>query len=176
MALDAAALSDYTQGRLASGDATTKILNRALAAARRYCGWHVSPVLTQTIVIDGPGGLLLQLPTLNVTALTSVAEDGVAVTLSGLEWSRTGQVRKLNNTGWTSKFGGLTVALSHGYDDVAAADFEQAVLSIADRMSDPSGEPISVGPFRWGESKTETSGFDATELSILQHYRLERRA
>lgn len=176
MAIDADALEDYTGGRVQADDQSARVIARALAAARRHCGWHVSPVLTQTITLDGPGGPVLQLPSLCVTALTAITEIGEAVTIADLDWSRLGLVRKQNGLLWTSRLGGITVTMSHGFDDTAAADFEDAVLSIADRMSQSGGEPISVGPFRWSEDRSAGSGFNAAELATLEQYRLERAA
>src|ERR1700733_2175357 len=66
----------YTRGRLPASDVeTTRILNRALAAARRYCEWHVTPLVTGDVVtLDGPGHRLLMLPTLQLQKLNSVTE------------------------------------------------------------------------------------------------------
>ena len=173
------ALADYTQGRLdADADETAEILARSLAEVRKFCGWHVSPVLTaDEITIDGPGGRLLWLPTLRVVDLTQVTEDGVTLDVDELEWSANGMVRKaLSAPAWTEKFRGITVTLTHGFD---SKDFEAAVFSVADRKSQTpvGGAVVSVGPFRWSEEKiTAGSAFTAAELAILQQYRLERPA
>lgn len=174
--LNATALSNYSQGRLAANDGTALILVRSLATARRYCGWHVSPALTQQVTIDGSGGPLIQLPTLRVTAITAVTEDGTAIDLDDLEWSQSGSVRKRDGSLWTSRLGGVTVSMTHGFDDTIAADFESAVLSLADRSSQPGGLPTSIGPFRWADDKTTSGAFTGTELAILEQYRLERIA
>lgn len=170
-------LSDYTQGRLdADADETAEILDRSLAEVRQWCGWHVTPILTEEITVDGPGGKLLWLPTLRLVALTAVAEDGVELDVADLEWSATGLVRKPLSGLWTEKFRGITVTLTHGVD---AKDFEAAVYSVADRKSQmPVGGAIAtVGPFRWVEEKVASgSSFLPAELAILQQYRLERSA
>lgn len=176
MALDADALANYTRGRLDPEDQETeRILAASLAEVRRYCGWHVSPATGSEVALDGPGELLLRLPTLYVEELTEVTEDGVDVPVADLEVSRLGLVRKKSGQYWTAKFGGITVSMTHGFDD--APDFEAAVLSVADRRSQaPSGGiAVSVGPFRWSEDKT-TGSFSGSELAILEQYRLERTA
>jgi hypothetical protein len=173
MALTAAALETYSQGRLDRDDPeTTRQLAAALSAAQRWCGWHVTPVaVDQVVTLDGPGGLLLRLPSLRVLELTKVIEDGVELDVDGLELSRIGLVRKKSGGVWTTRLGGIEVTMSHGFAD--APDFESAVLAYADRASQApaGGLPVAVGPFRWGDSSG--GGFSSVELSILEQYRLE---
>lgn len=174
--LDAAALAEYTKGRLAEDDSETeRNLAAGLAAVERWCGWHVTPVKEgHEVELDGPGGSLLRLPTLRVVELVSVVEDGVTLNLGSLEWSKTGLVRKKSGAAWSSKLGAITVKMNHGFAE--AADFESAVLSYVDRTSQAptGGKPIAVGPFRWSEEKVIAgSAFSMAELSILDLYRLE---
>lgn len=168
MTLDAAAVEDYTQGRLDRDDPlTATLLARSLAAARRWCGWHVTPAQAETVVLDGPGGLMLVLPTLYLSALTAVTEDGTALDVADLQWSRRGLVRKTSAAAWTTAFSGVEVEMTHGFP--AAQDFEAAVLSMVDRSSlAAAGIPVSVGPFRWNP--------EGSEASVLEQYRLERAA
>lgn len=100
----------------------------ALAAAQRYCGWHVHPEETTEAVLDGPGGVLLSLPTLNLVKVLSVKEDGQTVDVADLEVSRNGMVRKKSGLPWTSALGGVVVKFAHGYEE--ADDFNQAVAMI----------------------------------------------
>lgn len=177
--LTPAALALYTKGRLAADDPeTTRSLDAGRVTAQRWCGWHVTPELEgHEVEIDGPGGPLLRLPTLRLVDLISVVEDGVTLSLDDLEWSRIGLVRKKSGVWWSNKLGAITVTMDHGFED--APDFEAAVLSVADRMSQAptGGQPIAVGPFRWAEDKIESgSAFSMAELSILEQYRLERPA
>ena len=174
--LDSDALAEYTRGRLDAADAETdQILARSLSEVRRWCGWHVTPAREDSVVIDGPGGRLLRLPTLKLLTLTAITEDGVAVNLTDLEWSQTGVVRKTTGEFWTSRLGGISVTMTHGLDD--AEDFETAIFSVADRRSQAAagGAPIAVGPFRFSEEKVG-SAFTGAELSILDKYRLESPA
>ena len=176
--LDSDMLADYTQGRLNAADTETdQVLARSLAEVRRWCGWHVTPEREDILTIDGPGGRLLRLPTLNLVELGAVTEEGSEVDLADLEWSRTGVVSKTSGVYWTSRLGGIAVTMTHGFDD--APDFEAAVLSIADRRSQATsgGTAISVGPFRFSEERTPAgAAFTGAELSILEHYRLEKLA
>lgn len=177
--LDAGLLAQYTKGRLDVGDSeTARHLAGAVAAVRRWCGWHVTPEEAHEVVLDGPGGQLLRLPTLRLVELTTVVEDGVAVDLDGLEWSRIGLMRKKSGAAWTDRFGGIVVTMTHGF--AQATDFEAAALSIADRTAQAAaagGQLVGVGPFRWAEDRAAAgSAFTMAELAILETYRMERPA
>jgi hypothetical protein len=174
MVFNAAAVESYTRGRLRSDDAeTTRQVTAALAAAKNYCGWHVTPVLTgQSVTLDGTGSNLLVLPTLNMTALTQVNEDGITLNLADLNWSPRGLIVKKSGYWWSSMFGSITVTFSHGY--ATAADFEDALLSSVDRGAfSPERIARSVGPFQYTEpSNTDAELFTDAERSILDLYAL----
>lgn len=117
-------------------DALQAMLNAALAAARRYCGWSVTPSATVTLELDGPGGRVLPLPTLKLTTLTSVTENGVVLDVSTLQVSkRLGLVEKAWPQCWTHKFGSIVVAMTHGFTETEAADWRRAVLRLVNLMS-----------------------------------------
>ena len=147
--LAAADLSAYTGGRLASGDAATAaVLAAALAAARRYVGWSVSPVASVTVTVDGPGGAVLSLPTRNLLSISAVSENGEALDPADLDVSRRGTVTKYPLGCWTSRPGGITVTMSHGFTEAEAADWRRAVLRLADLMSRESGQRDSADMVR----------------------------
>ncbi len=131
-------LNRYTKGRLAGGtdEDTQDLLNAALSAARRYCGWSVSPVQAGvTLTIDGPGGRVLSLPTLNLIAISAISENGVPWDATKLDMSRQeGTVEKYPNGLWTPRKGGISVTMTHGYSEIEAADWRRAVLRLADLM------------------------------------------
>lgn len=180
----------YTQGRLAETDPRTPLLLAgALAAARAYCGWHVTSEREDTVTVDGPGALMLMLPTLRLVELTDVIEDGVELDLAKLEWSMAGMVRKVGHLshhgyyghherrragGWTSRLRGITVTMKHGFE--TAPDFNAAVLSAVDRVL--TGGREVIGPFQYGTETPAAAGsaFSAAEKAILDLYRLEPRA
>ena len=202
---DIDALVDYTNGRLSADDEETeRVLARSLGVVRRWCGWHVAPVLTETVILDGPGGPLLTLPTQKLIAVTAVLEDAQALDLTTLVWSRRGQVEKRVQTPlpisyfgagryvhrtylpwnfWTDQLSGVSVTMQHGFAE--APDLEDAVFSVADRLSQTTsgGVAVSVGPFRFDSAPTveaiglrRGSAFTTTEMAILGKYRLEPTA
>lgn len=174
-------VEQYTRKRLDKNDTETeRLLAAGLATVRQFCGWHVTPVKTgHEVELDGPGGRLLALPTLRLITLTEVTEDGRPVDVSRLYVSKRGLVRKKSGGFWSPHYGAITVTMDHGIDDDDAGAFNAAVLSFIDRMSKAptGGDPIAVGPFRWAEQKTVSrTAFSATELAILEQYRLESPA
>lgn len=178
--IDPVAVEAFTQGRLhRDDDETQRQLDAALAAARAYCGWHVTPVVEDAeITLDGPGGRLLVLPTLALLDLGAVTEDGAALDVTTLEWSARGLIRKPAGYSWTEKFRGITVTVDHGY--ATAADFDAVVLTAIDRDAFASGSdvlPRVVGPFQYDTTSSQPGAvFSDAERSVLDRYALERAA
>lgn len=146
--LSAADVEAFTGGRLVDDDGsgppgeTTRMLQAALAVARREVGWPVSPVVDVSLVLDGPGARVLHLPTRRLTELAAVSEDGTVLDVERLEWSESGWVRKLSGGCWTARYRGLSVEMTHGYTEDEAADWRQAILAMVDQMS---LVPVGVG-------------------------------
>lgn len=175
----------YTKGRLAEADSQTqRQLASALSLARRYCGWHVTPVKTDSLVtLDGPGGPLLVLPTLRLVQLTALTEDGIPADVEQVSTSVRGLLRKKSGyTGggpgvagwWSDQLGGIEVSMVHGFTD--APEWQSAVLSYIDRTSlavGGGGREV-VGPFQFSEATTvDGSVFTPAEQLLLDLYRLE---
>lgn len=134
----------------------------ALAAARRYCGWVVTPPETVTVTVDGPGGRVLSLPTLQLTTLSAVVEDGVTLDVADLRVSmNTGVVVKKSGGCWTHHVGAIHVTMTHGF--TTAPDFDAAVeqaasaLSTAANRDDPSLKRKKVDDveYEWFESASK---------------------
>jgi hypothetical protein len=167
-----------------------------MAAVRAYCGWHIAPSRDETLVLDGPGGNVLCLPSLYVTDVTLITENGTDLADGSdpevpaqYQWSQAGIVRRSwagcswsgwSGAWWTTELRGIAVTLTHGYDDwpIELAGIIQAV---AGRITDnPTGlEQQTVGPFT---EKYATSGsggagtaFAAADESVLARYRLPPR-
>lgn len=146
----------------------------ALAAARSYCGWHVTPQRSDELVLDGPGGTLLALPTLHLVEIESLTEDGEQITLTDLEWSATGVVRKKSGLAWTTKLGGITVEITHGYD--SAEDFDQAVSLIEASLTstirdDPAMTSKKVADVEYQWAVSLTGGVGPASV-LLDKYKL----
>ena len=138
-------VEDFTSGRLSSDDPEVeRMLAAALVTARRYCGWAVTPVVTNAAVtLDGPDSRILMLPTRKLVTLTSISENGNAVSLASVSAtpggppgisSRPAAVRKDSGAWWGSRYQSINVVMTHGYLEAEAADWRYAVLSMVDEM------------------------------------------
>lgn len=177
MTLDVSGLQAFSQGEFNQDDTeSARQLAAGLAAARSYCGWHVTPVAAATVLtLDGPGAPILVLPTLELTALTTVVELDVNIPIGDLNYSARGLVRKRDYHWWTSDFGSIVVTFSHGL--ATALDFESAVYSAISRgaFGPPTANYRAIGPFSYEtESNVHNGLFTDAERAILDRYRLEK--
>lgn len=177
MTLDVVAVESFTNGRLdRDDDETERQLAAALAAARTYCGWHVSPAISEVeMVLDGTGDRLIVLPTLKLNTLTAVLENGVSVPLAELHWSARGLIAKRGGGYWSDLFGSIRVTFNHGYS--SAPDFESVILSAIDRgaFSPEAGRPRVIGPFQYETPAPAGAAFTGLERVVLDRYALEFR-
>jgi hypothetical protein len=97
-----------------------QLIDAASETITEYCGWHLVPALTETLTIDGSGHTLQPVPTMNITALAAVTEDGKDQPLSGIDWSVHGVLEKRNGAAWTGRRRGVTVTLTHGFPTAPA--------------------------------------------------------
>lgn len=175
--LTAPGVEQYTGGRLDRDDPeTTRLLNSALAAARRRCRWHVYPLRVDEIVtLDGPAGRLLRLPTMRLVELKELTEDGTLVPLSDIDVSRRGMVEKRSGAFWTRRFSGIVAKMTHGFGESdVPEDFNSAVLSLIDRASfaPTGGRARVIGPFQYDIEKT-AGGWTDQERAWLEPFRIE---
>lgn len=127
------------RARFADDEAAQAAIDEVLVAARRYCGWHVSPVQTgEQFELDGPGGRVLSLPTLSLNAVTAVTELGVAVDVTTLDRSRRAGTLTKQFGQWTCRDGAITATVTHGYTEAEAADWRRAVIATVDARSQAS--------------------------------------
>jgi hypothetical protein len=175
---------------------------QAEAFVRAYCGWHIAPSRSETLILDGPGGHTLCLPSLHVSSIDAITENGNDLTEGDdYTWSVAGIVHRVgwasgwnmatDNLGgpnsvpgwgwWTCQLQGISVDLTHGFDEVPA-EITGAVQAIAQQLVDNPGglEQQSVGPFMERYGTTGGGGLLFTlgagsQLSALEPYRLPRR-
>src|SRR5699024_479513 len=95
---------------LPASDAGLDYRAAALRVVRKHCGWHIAPVIEDTITLDGSGGRALLLPTNRVVEVLAVREDGTDLDLEDIEVSATGVLRKRCGR-WSCRLGGVEVVL-----------------------------------------------------------------
>ena len=146
---------------------------QACAAVRAYCGWHIAPSVTETVTVDGSGGPLQTLPTLRLTALSSITNDGTAVT--DPQWSEAGMVRADCVTWWTWKFRGVTADITHGHD-VCPPEIVGVLAEAASRGA--AGSAVNqVGQVRMGgvSGTPGAAAFVLERTAVLDRYKLPPR-
>jgi hypothetical protein len=109
----------------------------AVAELRALAGWHIAPVLTETVTVDSNGGCDLVLPTRRLVSVSSVNSwtSGWDVYSSGILY---------RSIGWPA--GRLVVTMTHGFDE--CPDDLLPVLAARSAGSggrDPSVASVSVG-------------------------------
>lgn len=163
-----------------------QLLASASAMVRRYCGWHIAPVITESVLMDGSGSRLLMLPTLRLVGVTSVVDGGLAnividPAVPGF-WTQNGWLYR--EDGWSQQLRGVAVTYQHGFDQVLMDDLVALVCTMAARAaSTPTGavsSEVSGGnSITYGAMVSGSSGGTnllANEKDLLGPYRLPRIA
>ncbi|QDH47612.1 head-to-tail adaptor [Gordonia phage Madeline] len=107
------------------------VFNGATAAIRDYCGWHIAPSKSDVVTLDHLGRRVLQVPSLYVTAVTSVV-DADNRPISDYEWSQNGSLRRV--PGWPKGYRSVTVLFTHGLAATPPSIVAVLVDMIADRL------------------------------------------
>ncbi|AJA43309.1 head-tail adaptor [Mycobacterium phage Sbash] len=127
------------RGLFANDTEAQAAIDAVLAAARRWCGWHVSPVIVDDVMeLDGPGGRVLSLPTLNLLSVKSVIELGVVLDVSTLDRSRRKGTLTKPYGRWTARDGAIVVTATHGFTEAEAADWRRAVVQLVGQRAQTS--------------------------------------
>lgn len=148
-------------------------LLQAEALVRAFCGWHISPSRTETVVVRGRGGNLLLLPSLHVTAIESITDGETTLVVDdNYFWTVGGVVTNLGSWG----FEDITIEMTHGYAaDALPKEITAVAQAVAQRAMTNPGSLVqeTAGPF-----STRYAGSGATlellgsEKEILRPYRI----
>lgn len=137
----------------------------ACAVIRNHCGWHIAPSVTETLTLDGTGGTILRLPSMHVTEVDTVTNDGADVTTPS--WSKNGVIEHYY---WTSARRGVEVTLTHGY---TSCPDEVLALAKAMAMTGATSRALGVKSQTAGPFSVEYEGtFADAVTSILAPYRV----
>lgn len=153
-------------------DATTA----AEALVTAYCGWHIAPSINAVLTLDGPDGHALLLPSLHVTEITSVTNDGTVLDADAYDWSEAGIV-EMRCGRFSRRRRGVVVTLTHGYDDMPA-EVEAVIDRIASRSAADAGVVAQVGQVRYATTASGVGvGGSLTDFdrAVLARYKLPPR-
>lgn len=136
------AIVELTNGSLPKGPQFW--LDAATAEVRRYCGWHIVPVITQELVLDGHGGKNLLIPSGHVKELAACTNDGVDV-LSDVDDSEKG-ILTLRSGCWSTRNKGIRITIEHGFEE--APDIAGVIAAVAARSASSPGNVVrqNAGP------------------------------
>lgn len=137
-------------------------LMQAEAVVRAWCGWHIAPSRTEDVVLHGHGDTIL-LPSLHVTAVTSVVQGGEEVDPTTYTWTAGGVLRRTSWRLWhlpchADRDDRVTVTMTHGYD-APPPQVTAVVQAVAQRGVHNPGSLLrtQVGPFSEAYSQTATN-------------------
>lgn len=152
----------------------------AVAAVRGYCGWHIAPSVTETLTVDGPGTGMLLLPTLHLTAVSAVNNDGEAVPeFDKLQWTERGAIRQ-NARYWSSSWRGVEATVTHGYEDFPA-DVLAVIRDMAKSVDRIGASALTSGPHQVQFGVTGAGvqagavGMSDLQKMVLDRYRIPGR-
>jgi hypothetical protein len=91
------------------------VILAAQAQVRADAGWHIAPIVTETVVVESNGGGWLQLPSLKVVSIDEVTDDD-GNSLAG--WKLMPGGRLFIRSGWRSAL--YEVTMTHGYAEPPA--------------------------------------------------------
>lgn len=153
-------------------------LDQAESAVRSYCGWHIAPSRDDVVTYVCEGSRHVILPSLYVTAVSSVTVDGLALDPTDYTLTESGVLTRGGPAApirWCAWWGTVVVSFTHGYDTVPA-EVTGVVQSLAQRaVNSPDGRSlIQVGAVQYGE--TSASRAVGSEAEILNRYRLSNIA
>lgn len=124
------------------------LLSVASAKVVDEAGWHIAPVVTETVRLTGQGGRLLVLPTKQVVDITEVRwedrrfVDPVVVDSDAYTWSVDGLLELDAGFAWPDTLDALTVDLVHGY-----AAVPEPIIDVVCRLALPGlSQPIGYIP------------------------------
>lgn len=140
-------------------------LNAAHASVRNECGWHVAPLITETLAMDGSGGTTLLLPSKRIKQVVAATSDGVDVTDRVHVSQRAGMV-EIEGC-WSRRLGGISITLEHGYAPEEVPDVAALILNLAKRAG--SGQSLIASQSVNGASVSYlTAGGAPLSVPLLQ--------
>src|SRR4051812_33928489 len=138
----------------------------ALAQIQSYCGWHVAPSEDETRTFDGSGSGVLILPTLCLTDVASVTENGELLdATTAYTWSQSGVLRR-TGCRWTGNLRAIEVSYSHGFDEMPTA-LQSVINELSGMIQRGLGGLLTsktVGPFSESYGDATTTGLYSVVL------------
>lgn len=143
--LSDAELASYLQVPSVDTSTADLLIGMAEASVRAFCGWKITEETLTSQVVEPVGGYLF-LPTLRLTAVASVVENGATLTVgTGYRWRRNGTITRVG-TYWHCGWQSVVVTYTHGYAAGASelSVVKQVVAAAVGRLMDRADQLASV--------------------------------
>lgn len=149
----------------------TQALDIASQAIRDHCGWAITQQAGAVETLDGSGGRSVWLKTKLLTAVTSVTELGITLTVtSGFDWTDTGQLIRVGRC-WTCRPRSVVVTYTHGYATVPDSVKGVCLALAGRRYQNPETlKSYTVGGVSESYAVGDTGYFTEDELRDLGAY------
>ncbi|RBO82072.1 hypothetical protein [Nocardia puris] len=175
--VSATELGQWKQLDALDTDAANLAVAGASGMVRAWCGgWSISQETVTGAVLDGPGSRSLWLPTLRLTAVSSVAVNGETLTV-GTQYDWTGYGKLIHRGCWPNTPRSITITYTHGWNPVPD-EVKTATLIMAGMLYDNPDLLASYseawGPFN--ESRNyggSGAGLPVPVAEMLGRYQLE---
>lgn len=180
-------LQDFMEAELTP--AAELVLAAATSMVRRYCGWHIHPVISGVdLTVDSFGGCVLALPTLSLLDVISVDQKTwtgpngwQTVDLDYIDWSDDGYLYRTTGR-WPMRPRGVRATITHGLEN--AEELQQVVLTMAARaLVAPTGavsQTVGAVSVNYGAGGEGGPGggvrLYSDQLATLDRYRIFGRA
>jgi hypothetical protein len=147
----------------------------ASASVRADAGWHIAPVIEDTVTLDSDGGCSLMLPSLHVVevlGVSDVIDPDNPVVLSGWRNNAAGVLQR--TAGFPAGLAVIEVDLTHGYDECPPE-----LLPVVAERCQAAGVNRTVSQEQSGQEMVSYIGGGPAPGSrmprALRHYKLPAR-
>lgn len=169
--MTAADIAAASGGKISPTDTRLpRLIEGATQAIRLMCGWHITPVITETMVLDGTGGPVMQVPSGRILKVDRVRVEGAP---REFDWSQAGMI-ELRDGCFPSRFRSVEVTLTHGhaYAPDVAAIVTQAILGAAASPMGATREQAGQVAISWSRTGLALTMEDRAMLApyILQNW------
>lgn len=125
------------------------VVDAVVAQLVGEAGWHIAPIMTDTVIVDTDGGRHLFLPTMFLTGVVEVRDvsGDEPLVLTGWRKSRSGILFRA--AGWPCGFETVEVDMTHGYNqcppDLLPVIADMAMMATLDKtVRQESAQPFQV--------------------------------
>ena len=113
-------MREYTEPLIAPGTIAgfpSEAVERAAAEVRDEAGWHIAPVITETVTVNGRGGQILLVPSLRIVAVIAVRDVTDPASPRVLDGWRVDKSAGLlhRDAGWPRGVASVEVEMRHGF-------------------------------------------------------------